>query len=285
MVKFKDYYLIGELAEICEISTTTLRYYDKMGILKPDKICSETNYRYYSQKKILLILMIKYYKRLGFTLNGMKDLLPRSDIVEMQKHFTYKLEEIENDIKRSLRKHQAVWEWQQLLTEGTGYLSSAFDATKQEIRIVEILKCQVVTDKFIVNESQESSDYNSVIINKHIVNISEKYNLYCAGPVLLIYDDYIERIEETFKEINIYVPICNETSIPDGVVNFGEIKAASIIHIGRYSDINLTYFKLIKWCDKNNIFLKGSAIEKYLIDPWSTDNEKNYVTEILLPIA
>lgn len=285
MVKLQNYYLIGELAEICEISTVTLRYYDKIGILKPDKICSKTNYRYYSKKKILLILMIKYYKRLGFTLNEIKDLLPRSDLIDMRKHFTGKLKEIQNDIQISLRKYQAVWEWNQLLTEGISYLSSAFDSVKSEIKIIKIPKYQVVTAKFIVDTDQGYSDYNDVIINKHIVNTSEKYNLYCAGPVFLIYDNYVERIGETFKEVKIYVPIYNESSLPELIVNFGDVKAVSTIHIGKYSDINLTYLKLVKWCYENNIVLQGSAIEKYLIDPWSTDNEQNYVTRIFLPIS
>ncbi|RMC95285.1 MerR family transcriptional regulator [Clostridium autoethanogenum] len=284
MVKLQNYYLIGELAEICEISTITLRYYDKIGILKPDKICSKTNYRYYSKEKVLLILMIKYYKRLGFTLNEIKELLPRSDLIEMKRHFTDKLEEIQSDIQISLRKYQAVWEWNQLLTEGTSYLSSVFDSEIPEIKIIKIPKCKVVTAKFVVDTNQGYSDYNDVIINKHIVNTAEKYNLYCAGPVFLIYNNYVERIGENFKEIEIYVPIYRESSLPELIVNFGDVKAVSTIHIGKYSDINLTYLKLVKWCYENSIVLQGSAIEKYLIDPWSTDNEQNYVTRIFLPI-
>jgi DNA-binding transcriptional MerR regulator len=284
MAKPKNYYLIGELAEICEISTITLRYYDKTGILKPDKICAETNYRYYSKEKILLILMIKYYKRLGFTLNEIKGLLPRSDLIELQKNFTNKLKEIENDIQISHRKHQAIWEWYQLLTEGARCLSSNKDLAKPEIKIVEIPSRQVVTAKFVVNEDNDLSNWDSVIINNHIVNTCEKYNLYCAGPVLLVYDSYIQRIEESFKEIKIFVPIYDETSRPKSIINFGNFKAVSTMHIGKYSDINLTYLRLIKWSNENNVNLLGSAIEKYLIDPWSTDNEKNYVTEMFIPI-
>ena len=39
---------IGEMARFNRVSITTLRLYDKVGILKPCYTDPETNYRYYS---------------------------------------------------------------------------------------------------------------------------------------------------------------------------------------------------------------------------------------------
>ena len=33
----KEYYSIGEIAEICNIPIRTLRYYDEIGLLVPEK--------------------------------------------------------------------------------------------------------------------------------------------------------------------------------------------------------------------------------------------------------
>ena len=86
---------------------------------------------------------------------------------------------------------------------------------------------------------------------------------------------YYKRIGFTLREIT---TLLNRTE-------FGGFKAVSTVHIGKYENIHLCYLKLIHWCQENRISTVGSAIEKYLIDPWSTNNEQKYVTEIFLPIS
>ena len=42
-------YQIGEFSYLCETTIKTLRYYDKINLLKPVKINTLTGYRYYSE--------------------------------------------------------------------------------------------------------------------------------------------------------------------------------------------------------------------------------------------
>jgi Predicted transcriptional regulators len=42
-------YTIKKLAELAGISTRTLRYYDQIGLLKPNEI-NKSNYRIYDEK-------------------------------------------------------------------------------------------------------------------------------------------------------------------------------------------------------------------------------------------
>lgn len=68
----KDYYSIGETANLLGVSTQTLRYYDRENILKPVRINDQTGYRYYSYTQFHVIDRIKYcYKsfqsRTGFS--------------------------------------------------------------------------------------------------------------------------------------------------------------------------------------------------------------------------
>ena len=57
---------IGEFSKICGVSQKTLRYYDEIGLIKPDEINPKSNYRYYSidqLEKILFIIKFIYYKK------------------------------------------------------------------------------------------------------------------------------------------------------------------------------------------------------------------------------
>lgn len=56
----EEYLTIGEVARIKNISTKSLRYYEKIGILKPAVINAETGYRYYKNEQMLAVDMIKF---------------------------------------------------------------------------------------------------------------------------------------------------------------------------------------------------------------------------------
>ena len=45
-------YTIGEVSKICNVSRKALRFYDKIGIIRPDKISEENGYRFYSRETV-----------------------------------------------------------------------------------------------------------------------------------------------------------------------------------------------------------------------------------------
>ena len=64
----KELYTISEIANLFHISTQTLRYYDKIGLLNPEAVNPETNYRQYEQGQIARLAMIIELKQMGFSL-------------------------------------------------------------------------------------------------------------------------------------------------------------------------------------------------------------------------
>lgn len=73
---------IGEMSKLNNISIQTLRYYDKIGLLKPKVISEKSQYRYYSIEQFFQMDVIKYYKTLGLSLNEIKKLMGRSTSME-----------------------------------------------------------------------------------------------------------------------------------------------------------------------------------------------------------
>lgn len=68
----KKMYTIGELSKVCNLSIQTLRYYDKIDLLKPAYVDSSTNYRYYMESQIHYIDLIKSLKFIGTPLEQIK---------------------------------------------------------------------------------------------------------------------------------------------------------------------------------------------------------------------
>lgn len=106
---------IGDFSKICEVSTKTLRYYDEMGLIKPDGINPENGYRYYSIRQLKKMLFINRLKSYHFSLEEIKALLDweedqsdeklrsaldrkKREIQDKLKAFEQTLQQISNDL-------------------------------------------------------------------------------------------------------------------------------------------------------------------------------------------
>ena len=73
-------YKIGEFSALTGASVKTLRYYDQIGLLKPSKVDCYTSYRYYTSNEIQIFKRIEYLKKIGFTLEEIKNNLSNMTI-------------------------------------------------------------------------------------------------------------------------------------------------------------------------------------------------------------
>jgi len=71
-------YTIHQLATLANISSRTLRYYDKIGLLKPDSF-QKNGYRLYSDKSLLRLQQILFFKELEFCLKEIMRILSDPD--------------------------------------------------------------------------------------------------------------------------------------------------------------------------------------------------------------
>ncbi|HWQ80209.1 MAG TPA: MerR family DNA-binding transcriptional regulator, partial [Anaerovoracaceae bacterium] len=61
----KELFSIGEVAKIKGLTIKALRYYDKIGLLKPFYVNPETKYRYYHIDQLLRIEFISLFRKAG----------------------------------------------------------------------------------------------------------------------------------------------------------------------------------------------------------------------------
>jgi DNA-binding transcriptional MerR regulator len=95
---------IGEFAQIAQISSRQLRFYDQIGLLRPDHTDSQTGYRYYSIKQLPRLNSILALKGLGLTLEQIGPLLKdRLSPSELRAMLTMKRAQVE----QALHEEQA----------------------------------------------------------------------------------------------------------------------------------------------------------------------------------
>ena len=69
MLKIRDF------ARLAEVSMTTLRYYDEIGLLKPIRVDPETGYRFYTMDQLPHLHRILAFKELGLGLTQISEIL------------------------------------------------------------------------------------------------------------------------------------------------------------------------------------------------------------------
>lgn len=69
-------YTISQLAHAADIPTTTVRYYERVGLVEPEDR-SAGNYRLYSEESLRKLKFIRAAQAIGFTLDDVKQLLGR----------------------------------------------------------------------------------------------------------------------------------------------------------------------------------------------------------------
>lgn len=67
-------YAIRELAALAGVSARTLRWYDRIGLLRPSRI-GENGYRYYDSEAVSRLEMILFYRAIGLELKRIRVLL------------------------------------------------------------------------------------------------------------------------------------------------------------------------------------------------------------------
>ncbi|WP_343208855.1 MerR family transcriptional regulator [Anaerolentibacter hominis] len=107
-------YTVLKLARLAGISSRTLRYYDEIGLLKPERL-SQSGYRIYGQKQLDLLQQILFYRELGFELDQIQDVLsdPAFDVhsaLESHLKALYerrnRLDSLIQTVKKTLRKEE-----------------------------------------------------------------------------------------------------------------------------------------------------------------------------------
>lgn len=152
---------IGQMAKLNHVSEQTMRYYDRLGILKPHEVDKDTGYRYYSIKQSARLDMIQYMKSLGMSLK---------DIMEHLKNCDIEL------IKNILEQKKAQIDEQ-----------------------LEALKFQkLAVERAIINfERYESSPPDGTIVLEHI----GKRRVYSFKTHINFYDHGLEVYEELLREL------------------------------------------------------------------------------------
>lgn len=258
-----------------------MRFYDEIGLLTPERISEENKYRYYSQKSIMQVALIKYFKMVGFNLEQIKVILNRTDNDIFENYLSDKLNVLNEELENIHKRIAAVKEWSILLEKGKYYYArrnKPVEVTLEDIPLYRVLKLNYRFDVV--------SDFTDIIyrISNEFTNNCGKQDFLTFGSFIAYYPDSRLRFDNILRDSAFYSELMVASAKIDNMEQIGDTKALKAIHIGEYSNIRDTYQIIFDWAEERNIKLQNGSFEKYIIDPWCSYSQDSYVTEIMVPL-
>ena len=99
---------IGKMAEMNHTTVPTLRLYDRLGLLKPRHVDTQTGYRYYDIQQNARFDLIEYMKELGMSLKEISSFLDCHDSALVETILAQKNEQIHRQIRGLRLRHDAI---------------------------------------------------------------------------------------------------------------------------------------------------------------------------------
>ena len=154
------YYTTGKFAKLANVTERTLRYYDKVGLLKPSFVL-ENGYRQYSQDDLLTLQKILLLRNLGFSIEEIYPML------HDETSFVDSLKEQSNLVSKRISYYQNIKESLTKMIEFIEQTGMNWD------RVIEILD-------LLSNEDQLVEQYK----NSNNINIRiQLHKQYSTNPV------------------------------------------------------------------------------------------------------
>lgn len=266
-------YQIGLFSKMNRITTKTLRHYEKLGLLMPEKVDDFTGYRYYSSNQLPRLNKILTMKQMGLSLTDIRDIIDEPNGVEM--YLKLKEAELRKTIEEEKRK----------LTHVQHYMSRLKGETSMNYNpaVKSLPGCIVATMRFMAPNYDSYFD----IIPK-MGDEMRRLGAVCAEPAYCfnLYHDGEYREKDIDVEVcEAVVDYCEDSDM----VKFKRIEeveeAVCVLHKGPYSRLPDAYNFTFDWIRDNGYEVIGLPRENYIDGIWNKEDENEWLTEIQVPIT
>lgn len=262
----EKFFTTGQFAKICNIEKHVLFYYDEIGLFSP-AIIKDNGYRYYSYHQFDTFAVIRTLKKLGMSLNDVKEFLDSRNSSMFLSLLEKKSSILEQKINELVSIRNMMDSLKTDVEDGINNMDT--------IRLVWLPEEPILLSDSIQTSGGLSfakfmekyigfSNEHSVIAQESIGNMIE---IDC-----IIKKDYLNY---SYLYMKIKQPIDQKPYIrKEGSYLCG-------YHKGSYINMYKTYEKMLNYSIKNSISLGRFSYEEYIISDISEKDPDKYITRLL----
>jgi DNA-binding transcriptional MerR regulator len=272
---------IGEFSQIARVSARLLRYYDSIGLLRPQRIDPDTGYRYYSAGQLQQLNRILALKELGLSLDQVARMLDeRVSAAEIRGMLALKKAELEQSLAEEAARLRHI-ESRLVQIEEQGSLGD-YDVVLKSASALPILSTRAVYPNF-----------DDAIAALRDVARAVRTQIAAAARENIIVVAHCDFDDENL-DLEIGVTLTRAVNKPvrlpsGGQLVLAELPASStlatIVRSGPLYQSHLAFGKLGVWMEANGYQIVGPCREVFLDMPFETSSQKDPAVEIQFPVT
>ena len=267
---------IGDMAKLFNLSVSSIRHYEALGLLTPEYTDPETGYRYYSTRQFEAFNSIRYLRALDMPLDEITDFLKNRDVEVIEEKLRWQKETVSAKIAELKRIERKIDNrLRQLYDARSSVLDKPEFVEVPPCRVFWVEKSITVHDFHDMEEPTirlaEAQDEAVIFLGKVGVGISKKK--LCEGKfssydgIFLVIDDD-DRFEANGNG--------SMTELPAAL-------CASVRFCGCHTEAPERYEMLMKFIEENGYEPADFSREITMIDYGFTNDTEKFVTEIRIP--
>ncbi|MCT4620300.1 MAG: MerR family transcriptional regulator [Marinisporobacter sp.] len=266
---------IGEYSKLRNVTTETLRHYDRIGLFKPIKVDPETGYRYYSILQDEKLGTIKELRQLGMSIDEIKKYFNNRNL----KQSIDILKDKQDELRKKIKELQKLEESISGKIKHLEYISQVSDFEK--IIVKEIEEREIITfDKPI--KDKIDLNYTFLELENALKEISPLVGSNRIGTMIKQKD--IKKNKYT-ESIILFLFIKDKENIDESHIK--KIKKgtyACMYHKGSIWDMEVYLRKMIASIEQKGYEVCGDILQIVQIDISVTDKREEGLFEIQIPI-
>ncbi|WP_119303065.1 MerR family transcriptional regulator [Dongia deserti] len=268
---------IGEFSQIARVSGRLLRYYDSIGLLRPQRIDPDTGYRYYSASQLQQLNRILALKELGLSLDQIARMLDeRISVAEIRGMLALKKAELEQSLAAEAARLRQI-ESRLVQIEQQGTLGD-YDVVLKSAPAVPFLSLRAV---------YSSLDHVVAAIGEIFHAVRTQVAAQARDQIVVVaHSDF----EDQDLDLEIGVTLTRQVNRPVRLGDRGEFsmtelaaadRLATIVRSGPLYQSHLAFGKLGVWMEANGYEIAGPCREVFLDLPI----QDNPAVEIQFPVT
>lgn len=262
-------YRIGEFSKMAKVSTKTLRYYDEVGLLKPNKVDGWNRYRYYSTEQLGTMQTIMMYRDAGLSIDETRSILLGCDVDAIlgSRRDCLSLERERIDMELSNLERIIMKEKE----------------SSHNAMVKDLPGCIVYSAKGRIANFQEMTEF---ILGSAKDCLDANPGLECDPSGYC----FVRYLDKEFKDRDIsieYSQAVKMKGVETERITFDKLEpvtAVCVMHKGSYNRLGDAYKCALEYVEENGYAISELARECYIAGCWNKDQESEYLTEVQIPV-